>query len=116
MVDMADSLTAWALPVVRVRSTDGGRDRYDDPIPGVDERVDLPPALFAPVPSSQQLEGGVDSTITEPTLYWRRQWPDVRVGDRLEVDGGVWLVHERPARWPKGLQVTVKAPERVEAP
>lgn len=106
-------LKRWRVPVVRIRAGDGGVDQYGDPIPGVDERVDLPPCLFAPIPTDYPVTAGVAATVTEPTAYWPREHPDVQAGDRLEIEGTEWTVAGRPARWPLGLSVTLTGTEGV---
>ena len=106
----------WKTPVVRIRDAQGGVDQYGDPIPGAAERVDLPPALFAPTPTDLQVQAGADATVTDPILYWPEEWPDVQSGDRLEVEGQAWLVNGRPARWPMGLAVELTGAHRKERP
>ncbi|RRJ85904.1 hypothetical protein EG850_10975 [Gulosibacter macacae] len=104
----------WKVTVVRIRAGDGGIDQYDEPVPGEDERVALPDALFAPTPTDLPIEAGTDATVTSPTLYWPDQWPDIKSGDRLEVDGAEWRVDGRPARWPLGLSVSLIGAHRKE--
>lgn len=90
-------------PVKRYRREQTGVDGYNNPIYG---RVstDLPPALFAPGGVSEPIEPGRDPVVTEPTLYWRRKWPDVLASDEIEVRGDVFRVRGKPADW-KGSTV-----------
>lgn len=105
----------WARsPVVRVRDTPAGVDQYGDPIPGAQVREPLPDALFAPTPSTVEITAGAFSAISQPTVYWPGEWPDVQLGDVLEIDGSTWQVASRPAKWPLGLAVTVENTEPVK--
>lgn len=104
-------LDMWRVPVVRLRPGEGGKDRYGVPIPGALVPVDLPPGLFFPQGSADAIAAGVQGTVTEPTVMWPQQSPDVAVGDVLEIDGDRWRVHERPQDWPLGLVVTLKGAE-----
>ncbi len=106
-------LDDWRVPIVRIRDGEQtGVDRYDEPVYGPPTRVSLPDGLFHPTGADVAFGPGVDSTVTEPTVMWPMQWPDVKSGDRLEIDGDVWVVHERPASWPLGLVEQVKGAER----
>lgn len=85
-------------PVSRLRKQQDGMDRYGDPI-FVEVESRLPRALFAPGGVSEPVEPGRAPVVTEPTLYWRRQWPDVQASDRLKVRGRVYEVEGEPADW-----------------
>lgn len=108
-------MSRWKVPVTRIRTEHAGEDQYGEPIPGEETRVSLPPALFAPTPTTFPVHAGAHSTVTDPTVYWPREWPDVQAGDRLEIEGTVWWVAGRPARWPLGLAVTLSGVEKVGA-
>ena len=101
----------WKVPVVRVRTGVAGEDQYGDPIPGGEERSDLPPALFAPTGTDLPVAAGVDATITNPVVYWPDDWPDVRASDVLVIDGDEWRVDGRPQSWPLGLAVKLTGTE-----
>lgn len=103
----------WKVPVVRERDGATGEDIYGHPIPGETISTDLPPALFAPTPTSLLTQAGIDSTSTQPTVYWPREWPDVIAGDRLIIDGTTWEIDGRPASWPLGLVVILTDAEGV---
>lgn len=98
----------WKVPVTRVRVESGGKDQYGDDIPGVESRVDLPRALFAPGGTSEPVSAGATPVISEPTVYWRGEWPDVVATDLLEIGGTTYRVEGKPASWPLGLKVTLK--------
>lgn len=105
-------MLAWARSkTFRVRAGSGGVDQYGDPIPGAAERVELPPCLFAPTGTDTPITAGVAATVTEPTAYWPHEWPDVKPGDVLEIDGDVWRVIGRPMSWPMGLAVRLSGVE-----
>lgn len=98
----------WArVPVVRLRTASTGVDQYGVPIPGVQVREELPPGLFAPVPTQVTVDAGVDSVAAQPAVYWPGEWPDVAVNDRLLIEGEEWRVSGRPQRWPLGLVVPI---------
>ncbi|WP_146080996.1 hypothetical protein [Pseudoclavibacter sp. AY1H1] len=101
----------WAISVTRLRAGSAGEDRRGEPIPGADVSAELPPAIFQPEGNEALVAAGVSATGTEPTVYWPNANPDVRVGDRLVIDGDTWLVHERPSRTPLGLVVIVQGVE-----
>lgn len=84
--------------VSRLRKQQAGEDRYGDPIFEEVESA-LPRALFAPGGVSEPVEPGRAPVVTEPTLYWRRQRPDVRASDRIKVRGRVFEVEGEPSDW-----------------
>ena len=98
-------LAGWRVPVTRIREDSQARNPWGERIPATPRRETLPPALFAPTPSSPDTGPGVEAVATDPTVYWPGVWPDVRVGDRLLIEGQTWHVRERPASWPLGLSV-----------
>ena len=85
-------------PVTRLRRTQTGVDRYKNPVYSEVE-TELPAARFAPRGRIPSPEPGREPVITEPTLYWRRQWPDVDSSDRLVVRGQIYEVVGEPADW-----------------
>lgn len=85
-------------PVVRLRRTKTGEDRYGQPIYSTVETA-LPNALFAPRHVVPAVEVGRQPTVVEPTLYWHNQWPDVAASDRLRVRGRVFEVNADAAEW-----------------
>lgn len=100
-------LDEWRVPVTRIRSATAGSDSLGFPIPAAPTRTQLPPALFEQVDNASLLAAGVQATTSEPNVYWPGEWPDVKSGDRLEIDGAVWLVDERPVKTPLGLRVAL---------
>lgn len=100
-------LDSWRVPVTRIRKGTAGVDSLKVPIPGAPSRTALPPALFEQVENASLRAAGVDATTAEPNVYWPGEWPDVRSGDSLEIDGVVWLVDERPVKSPLGLRVAL---------
>lgn len=105
----------WLRTCVRIRTEAAGTDQYGEPIPGVETRLDLPRCLFSQTPTEYVTTAGVNASITDPTAYWPDEWPDVQVGDRLEIQGTEWYVNGRSQDWPMGLAVTLTAPEGVKA-
>lgn len=102
-------------PVVRLRNEQVGEDEYRNPIFD-DVPTDLPPALFAPGGVSEPVELGRNPVVSEPTLYWPGEWPDVTHEDRLRVRGLVYAVEGQPADWRHpsnlgGLVVTLRRAE-----
>lgn len=97
------------VPVIRIRTTEGGTDQYGEPIPGAEERTPLVPALYAPGGTSEPTQSGATPVISSPSLYWRGHHPDITAADRLVVDGVQWRVEGKPAHWPKGTVVTLAA-------
>lgn len=85
-------------PVTRLRSVQVGTDPYQNPIYD-DVESDLPPALFAPGGAAEPVETGRAPVVSEPTLYWRHERPDVHEGDRVRVRGLVYAVDGPPADW-----------------
>ena len=85
-------------PVTRIRRTETGRDRYNQPIYDTVEQA-LPLALFAPKHLVPAVEVGRQPVVVEPTLYWANQWPDVVETDRLRVRGREYEVLAQPAEW-----------------
>lgn len=104
-------------PVTRLRSKQVGTDPYQNPIYD-DVPTELPPALFAPGGMSEPIEAGRDPVVSEPTLYWRRERPDVHEGDRVRVRGLVYEVQGPPADWRGssvgGLVVSLHHGEEVD--
>ena len=100
-------LDEWRIPVVRVRTITNGKDPLGYPLPAGVERAPLPGAIFEQVENQPLLGAGVTAVTAQPNVYWPGEWPDVQSGDELEVDGGRWLVDERPVRSPLGLRVSV---------
>lgn len=105
-------------PVTRLRRTQTGADAYNEPtwnwVP-----ADLPDALFAPGPSQEPGGIGRQPVITQPTLYWPHQWPDVASTDRLIVRGITYEVDGQPADWRGtavgGLVVTLRVAQEKES-
>lgn len=84
--------------VTRLRRVEYGEDRYGNPM-YTDESTDLTPALFAPRDVIPAPDPGREPVVTEPTLYWRNEWPDVVASDRLVVRGVTYEVQTIPADW-----------------
>lgn len=103
---------AWArTPVTRVRAASGGEDQYGEPLPGVEDRASLPAGLFAPTGTDLPISAGTAGTVTNPVVYWPGEWPDVKPGDVLVIDGDDWRVDGRPQSWPMGLVVPLTGVE-----
>lgn len=98
----------WKVPVTLIRTTSGGVDEYGDPLPGSPERVELPPALFAPGRTSEPVNPGEKPVISLPSLYWRGEHPRVTARDLIEVMGGQYRVEGAPQWWPSGMVVSLK--------
>lgn len=84
--------------ITRLRQEETGRDRYDEPI---HDEVETPieGAFFAPGGTSEPTVLGAAPVVSEPTCYWRRQWPDIVDTDRLVVRGQTYTVEGFPADW-----------------
>lgn len=105
----------WRVPVSRLRDGDVERDQYGEPI-SQPVPVVLPPGLFAPDGLGVAAGAGESATLSDPAVYWPREFPDVKSGDRLVVDGSEWRVNGRPAKWPLGFVVFLSgAHTNVEA-
>lgn len=107
-------LSDYAVPVVRLRDSEPEKDQDGTVIPGSGETVhtDLPPALFAPGNTSEPVAAGVSAVISQPTLYWRGKTDlDVLPTDQLDVGGVIYLIEGKPAMWPLGTVITLKAVE-----
>ena len=97
--------------------------RRFDPVLGIEVHVELgtktkmfdaAPNAFGGDPNtyvtpvSLGLPGSLP-VVSQPTLYWRGQHPDIRSSDLLRVAGITYRVEGTPARWPKGTVVTLYA-------
>lgn len=91
--------------VTRLRPTSSGTDSLAQPIPGTPTETPIDGALFNPGGSSEPVEPGRTPVITEPTLYFRNQWPDITAKDQVRVRGVVYDVEGDPAVWHRGEQV-----------
>mgnify|MGYP001176982780 CR=1 FL=1 len=104
--------------VTRYRRVQSGADAYGTPI-YTRTATALPPALFAPGGVSEPIEPGREPVVTEPTLYWPHNWPDVIASDELEVRGKRYAVIGEPADWRGssvgGLVVKLKRAEEGAA-
>lgn len=110
---------AMTESVTRVRAGEptGANDAFGQPIIGPPTELVIEGALFAPGGTSEPVEVGRAPVITEPTLYFRDQWPDITAHDLVRVRGDLYAVEGRPANWhwgdvaDGGLVVTLKAVE-----
>lgn len=84
-------------PILLAR-VQAGVDRYGEPT-FEDRESPLPPARFAPGGVSEPVEPGRAPVVTEPTLYWRNEWPNVPADARIRVRGTVYEVIGDPADW-----------------
>lgn len=84
--------------VTRLRRVQSGLDPYGNPV-YTETSTALPSARFAPRDVIPSAEPGREPVVTEPTLYWRNQWPDVLPSDRLTVRGVTYAVQTDPADW-----------------
>lgn len=90
-------------PVKLLRREQVDTDRYGKPIYG-EVLSDLPPARFAPGGMVEPIEQGREPVVLNPTLYWRKLWPEILPSDRLVVRGDTYTVVGEPADW-KGRSV-----------
>lgn len=102
-------IAAGLVQVMRLRAGDGGTDQYGEAVPGPVLESALPPALFNPGGTSEPVTAGSAPVVSQPTLYWRGQHPDIRSSDLLRIAGTTYRVEGAPARWPKGSVVTLHA-------
>lgn len=99
--------------VTRLRTTSSGEDAFGQPIPAVTIEVNFEATHFAPGGTSEPVEVGRSPVISEPTLYFRNQWPDITEHDQVRVRGKKYDVMGVPADWrhedaPGGLVVRLK--------
>lgn len=102
-------IASGLVDVTRLRAGEAGEDQYGEPIPGQVVESPLPPALFAPGGTSEPVAAGSAPVVSQPTLYWRGQHPDVKSSDMLRIAGVTYRVEGAPARWPRGTVVTLHA-------
>lgn len=102
-------IAAGLVAVTRLRAGEAGEDQYGEPIPGPVAEEPLPEALFAPGGTSEPVAAGSAPVVSQPTLYWRGQHPDVKSSDMLRIAGVTYRVEGAPARWPRGTVVTLHA-------
>lgn len=86
------------MAIVRVRATPGGVDAYGDPIPGTEDRTDIPDAFTAPRESSELTDRGRVGVIVGLTLFAPYSF-DLTYDDRVEVDGVLYEIEGEPGRW-----------------
>ncbi|WP_160159503.1 hypothetical protein [Actinomyces culturomici] len=104
-------MDSWKVPITRVRDSEATVDQYGEPVPGAPVSEDLPPGLFAPGGTSEPVAAGTDPVVSQPTVYWRGEFPDVDPADRLVIDGRTYEVDGKPGRWPLGLVVQLRLVE-----
>lgn len=102
-------IAAGLVAVTRLRAGEAGEDQYGEPVPGPVVETPLPPALLGPGGTSEPVTTGSAPVISQPTLYWRGTYPDVKSSDLLRIAGTTYRVEGAPARWPKGTVVTLHA-------
>lgn len=85
--------------VVRLRETQTGVDRYNNPVYAWTPSTLADLALFDPGGSREPVEVGRAQVVTTPKLYFPGSWPDIVESDRLEVRGRPYTVEGRPADW-----------------
>lgn len=107
-------LSDYVVSVIRLRDSEPKKDQDGVVIPGsgITVSTDLSSALFAPGNTSEPVAAGVSAVISQPTLYWRGNVAvDVIPTDRLTVNGTTYMVEGKPAVWPLGTVITLKAVE-----
>jgi len=85
--------------VTRRRRTQTGVDEYGDPVYTTVDTLLAERAAFDPGGSREPVEVGRTATVTNPKLYFRKQWPDILTTDLVIVRGGVYHVIGDPADW-----------------
>jgi hypothetical protein len=88
--------------VTRLRFANPDGDRYGNPTrpdDAVPAETPLAGAVFDPGGSAEPVEAGRTAVITQPTLYFLRQWPDIVPTDQLRVRGRVYDVTGDPGDW-----------------
>lgn len=82
------------------------------------DTLDIPGCAFDPGGSSEPLDVGRASVVTQPTLYHPSTDLDVTAQDRIEVRGRTWQVDGDPAvyrnpytGWEAGTAIRLKAVE-----
>lgn len=107
-----------------VRETPGGVDQYGDhPIPGTTVRIDVPGTAWAPrvqgagSSSSELLDRGRQGVI-EGLTWYAPYGTDLRITDKLELDGVLYEVEGEPGDWANpytgrraGLEVSLRRAE-----
>ena len=95
----------WKVSPVRVSG--GGRTDWGQPLP--EDRTELPDALFAPGPSSEDNLLRTD-TVRRATLRWPRQQVHLEPEDRIDIDGQEYQVQGYPNIWPLGTTAVLERP------
>ena len=85
--------------VTRLRETQTGVDRYNNPVFAWVPTVLYDPALFDPGGSREPVEVGRAQVVTTPKLYFPGARPDITEADRVEVRGHPYTVEGQPADW-----------------
>lgn len=103
--------------VTRIRQTESGVDRYDNPTYTTAE-LDIPGAFFDPGSSEETIVVGGEPMVTTPTVYFPFAWPDLVEADAVRVRGVTYEVQGRPDDWrspwgsgPGGLVVHLRLAE-----
>ena len=101
---------SWKTDVSRLRQVGQEKDRYGVPIPGtgVTETLPLPRALFNPGTTEEPAMNGGQPVVTNPTVYWRKSFPDLSPTDRLLIHGRQWQGEGDIAVWTRGTVVTLR--------
>lgn len=86
-------------PVTRRREQQAGTDRYGDPIYETVDEVLRERAAFDPGGAREPVEVGREQVVTEPKLYFLKQYPDLRDDDQVIVRGQVYDIEGIPADW-----------------
>lgn len=101
-------------PIYRHRRQKTGTDAYGNDLYGW-VKSQLEDGMFAPGGVQEPIEPGREPVVSEPTVYWRKTWPDVISSDLIEVRGVVYDVIGDPAEWrgvmAGGLAVKLKHSE-----
>ena len=104
----------WLVPVERLRAGPGEVDQDGEPIPGSGTATveALPDGLFNPGGSTIEMSPGVAAVQSTPSVYWPGLTAvDVTTSDKLRIRGTIWLPAGKPAVWPKGVVIMLKATE-----
>lgn len=101
--------------IVRVRAGEptGEKDAFGKDVLGPPTEREIAGAWFAPGGASEPPEIGRNAVITEPTLYFHDERPDITERDQVRVRGLLYDVEGTPADWrhdggPEGLVIRLK--------
>lgn len=86
------------MTVKRIRRMFDSVDDYGDPVPGADDRKEIPGAFTAPRRSEGVDRDGRSGVIIGLTLF-APFGSDIVYSDQIDLDGVVWEIDGEPGAW-----------------